>query len=244
MRQNYIFILFLLLFSIISCNNERRKEKRILDELERGKINSLTFSKSFENKANILASKNSEELTNIASGIYAHIGTPVSKQDTQRLNIAIEYINKALILSPLNKSAYQNKLNILISMQEWEKLLDAINCWIEKGNPTYYDNMLKGFVYRKIGMNDSSNVAFKTALFIFEENRFKDDDVNNRIQKAIIVSFLYGKNRGIQEMNTIIDDTEDKDAIIIRNTIFNDFDEIKYIDKYVLKREEKLHSTL
>lgn len=176
MKNNILISLFIILI-IVSCNSERTKNDKIIKELEQGEINSREFSKIFENKALILKTNNSIELTEIASKIYSHIGIPVTSQDTQRLDIAIEYLDKALECDPLNRSAYRNKVNILTSMQEWDRAIEAVNHWLIRGKPYYYDYMIKGFIYEVLELKDSSITSFNLALAQFEQNKYEKEDV-------------------------------------------------------------------
>lgn len=241
MNNNILIISFLIIIHFLaSCNNEKSKNRRILKELNQGAINSENFSEFIRNKDILLESKNSEELTNIGSTIYLHIGFPISKQDTHRLNIAIEYFEKALIINRNNRNAYRNIVKILMSMKKWEKGLQKIDEWLISGNPHYYDHMLKGFIYEILDKHNNSLDSFKAALKSFEKNNYKSSDVKNRIQKAIIYSFLYGQNAGMSELDKVIDETGDSYATIFRETIMKDFNKKEYIYEYVLKKPKQL----
>src|SRR5690606_21007169 len=135
------------LFRSYSCNNQKQKEKQVLNELEQGETNAKKFSEIFKNKDVLLKTTNSNELLKIASEIYMHIGVPFSPEDTQRLNIAIEFLDKASKLDTLNKEIYRNKVDIYAAMQKWDEAIVSINKWINKGTPTYYNYMLKGFIF-------------------------------------------------------------------------------------------------
>lgn len=242
MKKNLLLVWILLLsISFVSCQNELRKDRRILKELENGIINTENFSAYFENRETILGSQNSEQLNNTASVIYAHIGIPVSRQDTHRLMIAVEYLDKALDLDSLNRSAYRNKLNILSSMQEWESAIEAIDQWLSFGESGYYDYMLKGFVYEKMKLSDSSRIAFEKALRVFDEAGYSEADDRNQVQKAIAIAFLKGKEAGLAEISRIIEITDSEYALLIKEVMLEDFEKQTYIDEYVFLRPQKLN---
>lgn len=239
MKTKNIVLLIVLILLFCECRNTNSNKK---DELEEAIANTKKFEEIFENKSKIINTKNSTELVTIALDIQTHIGWPVSVQDTQRLLVAIDFLNQALYLDSLNRSAYNSKVKILMSMQLWNKSLEVIDEWLSKGKPLYYDYMLKGFVYETIDLNDSSLASFQEALKLFEVSGYVKDDVKNQVQKAIIIAFLYGEQNGIEEIDNIIQNTESTYAIQVKESVITNFNKKEYVNEYVFRKPTELQS--
>ena len=239
MRKNIVICCMLMSLLLVSCNKCSDKEKyyeQISKEVEQGERNASEFSKIFDAKSAILATYNSKELTKTALQIYRHIVHPTFKQDTIRLNVAIEFLNKALALDTLNREAFQIKFNIQTSLHLWDKSLNTINQWLKKGKPNYKDYMLKGFVYEKTDSTDKSLKSFRKALLYFNWTEATNKNIEVRLQKVIIVTFLYGKEKGLAEIESIIKETGNNHAISFKENAIKDFDKKRFIDQFVFEK--------
>lgn len=230
----------LILITFIGCNSDRVKEKRLNQQFIEGEILSREFSNIFLKEDENIKNMNEDELTELASRIYVHIGTPTVRQDTQRLYVAIDYLDKALTINPSNRTAYRYKLDIQTTMQDWQESLKTVDDWLIRGVPHYYDHMLKGFIYSKSGNIDSSRLAFMCAMELLNREVPENLSVSDKIQKVILISLLEGDEKGLDEINALIKETDSETAKMIREEFFYNLDQMDYIDRYVFGKPEEL----
>lgn len=60
------------------------------------------------------------------------------------------------------------------------------------------------------------------------------------MQKAIIVSFLYGQEAGMNEIDSIIDETNSDYAVMIKEDVIKKFNKQEYIEEQIFTRAKNL----
>lgn len=235
--KNYIYLLIILL--CFSCNKQKQRERRLYRELEQGNANSENFALLFTDSIKILSSKSSRKLNNTAFLIYSHIGIPLYKQDTVRLNFALRCLDKSLKIEPSNKSAYQNKINILGSLQDWDRIPIEIENWLKQNDTTYYDLMLKGFAYEMANKPNSSQNCFTQALKVYDinVNTKRDKDL---FQRIVIMAFIGGEAIALKELDKLINETNSQFLRQTKDVTFADFNRKKYIETNVFVAKQEL----
>jgi len=226
---------------IDSCSNRSKVDKRITINYEQGTENEEKFSKLIEDKDNILKKDDGAQLTKIGCNIYTRIGVPEFSQDTQRLNIAIELLNKAIKLDDNNVNAFYCKFNIETAMQNWKEALPCINKIIQISAPDVDNFILQGSVYEMLNKPDSSIIGFKNALLLFDKERNSESNDQILVRRAIIIAFIYGMEEAIKELSNSEMRTNDEYLKTARDQIFSTFNKRAYIEENIFNRPVRLN---
>lgn len=226
---------------IASCSNRSKHGKLISIESEQGVENAEKFSKLLEGKDSLLKTDNSEQLTKTGCDIYIHIGVPEYSQDTQRLNIGIELLNKAIELDDTNVNAFFCKFNIETAMQNWKEALPCINKIIQISAPNVDNFMYQGSVYEMLNKPDSSVIAFKNALLLFDKERNSAGNDQILVSRAVIIAFIYGREEAIKELSSSEMMINDEYLKTARDQIFSTFSKRAYIEKNIFIRPVRLN---
>ncbi len=232
-------IIYALAVLMVSCNvrneNNNFVKKGTFGESSIEEINNFVGKKE-----SFLRKGNSQELNDIAVEIYFYVGSPSTVSDTTKLNVAIEYLDKALELKKDNKVAYYNKVDILSEMKMWGSGIQTIDSWLDNEKAHYYDYMLKGFIYEMKDERDSSVLYFEKALNTFNSSDYPEDDVRNRIHEVAITAFLYGEEAALKVVNKLIDITNSESAKLMRDYGIKNFDRKRYITSNVFLEPQEV----
>lgn len=232
-------IIYAIAILMVSCNlwngNSNIVEKATSGELSIEEINNFV-----DKKESFLRKGNSPELNDIAVVISIHVGYPSRLSDTTKLNVAIEYLDRALELKKDNKVAYRNKVDILSKMKKWGSCLQTIDSWLDNEEAHYYDYMLKGFIYEMKDERDSSVIYFEKALNTFNSSDYPEDDVRNRIHEVAITAFIYGEETALKVVNKLIDITNSESAKLMRDYGIKNFDRKGYITSNVFLEPQEV----
>jgi tetratricopeptide (TPR) repeat protein len=239
--NRYILFWIITAMVIASCSNRSKVDKRIIIDYEQGTENEERFSKLLEDKDNLLKINNGEQLTKTGCNIYSRIGVPEFSQDTQRLNFAIELLNKAIKIDASNVNAFYCKFNIQTAMQNWKEALQSINKIIQISAPDVDNFIFQGSVYEMLNKPDSSIIAFKNALLLFDKKTNLGSNDQMLVDRAIIIAFIYGKEEAIKELCNSENRKNDEYLEIARDQIFSAFNKRTYIEESIFKRPVKLN---
>lgn len=218
---------------VISCNG-RREVNNLRREIEKGSFNFKRLEEILSNKEELINRYDSRNLNDLALLISDHIYI----EDTMRLNIVIEFYDKALDKKKNNRAAFINKLNILAKIKRWDDCLLTIDYWLNLNRASYYDYMLQGFVYEMLNNREASIYSFKKALQLFDKHWYHVKDDKDDIQKIAIIAFLYGEDQAVEMVDEIIANSNNKYAIQTKEYFLDGFERKKYIRENIFIETE------
>lgn len=217
-------------FFFFACQSKKTELDIFLGDLTKMGSNKETFEKLTTYKDEILATKNSRELTRIADNIYSIIG-PFSEivYNREIAEILISFLDKALELKPGNRAAYRYKVKYLNEIGELEQSLEVIDIWMSNQRVNYKDYLNKALIYEALNMKDSAETYFQLAEQKHKVSFLRKHKIDDRFQLAIIKAFLYGEEAGLKEMESLIDETDDPMAMHYKTVYFEDFNKEAYV---------------
>ncbi len=138
MKNPLYYILFLILFSVISSSCVSQKQDK--------------------NKS-IYYEKQSSQLIEST--------TDTSEQDLYKLHKALDFINKSIEHDSLNINAYNLKTTILLRLGKYNDAILTLNKLLRIKKSFAEGYTLLGLTYEKIKSMDSANIAFNKAKEIY-----------------------------------------------------------------------------
>lgn len=169
------------------------------------------------------------ELNNKAMNDITYSIFPVTSKDTLLLRKSIVLLNKAISIDTMYFLAYANKAMVLRRLNKNKEALQTLRI-ITKLKPDYAEGFSSlGFAYEKLGSIDSANVCYKSAIIAYNKRIQQTNNINDKLSSAFILS-LIDKEKGLQQMDYLIDDNPDNESIVFwKQQLFDDFDREKFI---------------
>lgn len=226
----YFFSISLFLF-ISSCTGQNTSENKKAEQLNRTTMNSIEFEKKIEKGIKEYQTWDHIKLVNEAAYIYAHVGHPYYAEDTNRLIIALKYLDRAIGLNDTNKTAYHNKFNILSSLGRYTEALTILQYLVSHSKQNGESYLIKGLIFEKMGKIDSAQNNYKLAIESYDQRIKIKPEINILIKRAILLNLTIGNQASINAINEVIKTyPKNKQAQFAKDEIIMNFDRKKFIE--------------
>lgn len=170
------------------------------------------------------------ELNKAAMDTIKYAVPPKTNDDSVLLRDAIVLLDKAISIDSTYYLAYANKAMILQHLNKNKEAIRVLDK-ITKIQPDYAEGFLsQGLIYEELGNIDSANKKYKEAIDAYNERIEKNNNIGDKINRAIILSLL-NKKKGRKEFEKLIEEYPEKEEYILfwKKQLFENFNREKFI---------------
>jgi tetratricopeptide (TPR) repeat protein len=219
----------LLVCIIFSCGRKNKELKKELDNSVENAENILDLTKKTNEE---MVNYSDEKLVELAMDLYDNVGgDPHFKEDSLKLYYALRYIEVAIAKNPNNASAYNSKINVYVALKEYKKAIQSINSLFSIKGESAGGLMFKGMLYEMLQTKDSATIAYKKALQKYNEKINETNNLNDKVNKAVLLCLIEEKEKGLKEINNIIKENPNNNyAVQMKEQIIENFDKTKFFD--------------
>lgn len=113
---------------------------------------------------------------------------------------AIKLCEQAIKADSLCDGAYSTEASMFIQLREYRNAIDILNKYDKISNCNITMTILKGYLYEKIGSQDTANIIYKSCLLRYD-SRIKDDPTNSllEINRIFLLFFTDGDSKAKEE---------------------------------------------
>lgn len=172
-----------------------------------------------------------EKLVNKASVLQMEAGIPISVDDTLKLEKALHLLDKAININSRNDVAFTNKVKILTMLERFPEALDVIKILIESKDNYAEGYSYSGFIYEKIGNNDSSQIMYHKAIHAYDIRISNYGKLNDEINRAFLFFFISSHKDARDQLAKIINKYPNDKSLKNIEYSFDHFNREQFIEE-------------
>lgn len=171
-----------------------------------------------------------EKLVNKATDLQKEAGMPISHSDTLKIEKAIALLDEAININPRNDVALTNKVKLLTMLGRFPEALDGLERLIESKDNYAEGYAYSGFIYEKIGNNDSSQIMYHKAIRAYDNRISNYGKLNDEINRAFVFFFVSSPEIARNQLTKIITKYPNDKSLKNIEYSFENFNREKFIE--------------
>ncbi|MDD2529550.1 MAG: hypothetical protein PHT26_16055 [Lentimicrobiaceae bacterium] len=171
-----------------------------------------------------------EQLVNKATDLQKEAGMPISHDDTLKLEKALALLDEAMNVNSRNDVALANKVKLLTMLGRFSEALDGLEILIESKANYAEGYAYSGFIYEKIGKNDSSQIMYHKAILAYDNRISNYGKLNDEINRAFLFFFVSSPEIARNQLTKIITKYPNDKSLKNIEYSFENFNREKFIE--------------
>lgn len=223
---------FLIIFCF-SCNYTRDNNSKIFNTHinNNDTVESFNYQSNYDSSLKLDNGSKDEKLVNKASILQMEAGIPISVDDTLKLEKALHLLDEAIIINPQNDLAFTNKVKLLTMLERFPEALDVIKILIESKDNYAEGYSYSGFIYEKIGNNDSSQIMYHKAIHAYDIRISNYGKLNDEINRAFLFFFISSHKDARDQLAKIINKYPNDKSLKNIEYSFDHFNREQFIEE-------------
>ncbi|TKG92886.1 hypothetical protein EYV94_18100 [Puteibacter caeruleilacunae] len=158
---------------------------------------------NIEGRKPVEATNRSMALTDSASNLL--VNYHLEKQNTAKLDVILELLNKAIDCDSTNFLAYNNKLMVLSLKNEYLKAINLLDKMLSFNKNHAQLLFFKGLIYEKLEDPTSTQIFYNKADIMYEKQlKLYPDSMQLIADRLFFTAFTKGKEEAHKELNLFI----------------------------------------
>jgi tetratricopeptide (TPR) repeat protein len=173
---------------------------------------------------------------------YNTLGSDVmvnNMSNTDSLNKALDYFEKAIVENDTFFTAYSNKLALLLQLGRCDKAFSFIDKILTLGKHIEELKMLKGNILEGQNNLDKANAYYKEVLETYDKQIAAEPKRNDlKLNRAFALFFTANTEVVLKEYHQLKDENPHDRSVLFMEEIFEEFNRNEYIQS-ICHRESK-----
>lgn len=221
MRIKILLMVFLLLSNFYCSKNDNEKIENTNQEI----TNELSFYTKKENSKILILNDNAVKLLQDSEKVK---NMPTVRDSL--LNVALLYLNKAIMIDSTFYNAFLNKSTVLMKLGEYEKAVECLEKILSYKNiPEAY--FIIGLIYEKIGKNEQAKVNYRKALNLYDNYINSPlSTARDKLNREYVLLLLEGKEKLLKRINKQLEKDPDNPTLLFNKSIILEFNRKTFIN--------------